>query len=304
MVVVAADKIPHRTIVVAESRLVPLACRLLAAGVLVIAAFAKLAVHPAPLFLVLIAVELLMALLLLSGRARASVFVGSAVLFMIFGSVSMYKMATGIANCGCFGDLPSTPSLVATMDLSFAIAFASAARLRSGIRWFYLMTSSVAIVAAGIAAVMIAVQWIGIYRSSSASGSITGTVVRLDVEQWVGHAFPISKYLRQPQPQLASGRQLVVIFDPECPRCRELLREYGHCGGIPSFPFPWDRLLFVSVRPTVTEQFPEINRARFAYLDPSREWVGAFPVTLLLDDGLVRHISTEDHVESDWLSNG
>jgi hypothetical protein len=74
--------------------------------------------------LLVVAMELAVAMLLMSGRMRHVARFAAFGLFAVFTAVNLYLVVTGEPSCGCFGKVPISPVVTLILDLAILVGLA------------------------------------------------------------------------------------------------------------------------------------------------------------------------------------
>lgn len=150
--------------------------------------------------------EILLALWLLSGVRLAWSLSAATALFVIFTLLTLWKVAHGVADCGCFGNWSPSPKVTYWIDVAMLTAAIAALHPRQRI-----ILLPVILLASGL-----------LYSGALYLRRISTPAATMVV----GHSWPPPGMVDS-QEDLSKGRWIVLIHGSECARCRDLADEYA-----------------------------------------------------------------------------
>jgi hypothetical protein len=236
--------------------------------------------------------EVFMGLWLLSGLWRCGARWAALAAFHVFFTMSLSLALAGEESCGCFGRVPIDPRWTAALDFAAILALwrwspaeqggwpVGGRNLRLGaILLLFLLVS----VPGGI---VLAGRWPEIEAD--------GTVIVLKPEKWVGRRCPLLPYADIGD-ELSQGRWLVVLYRHDCPHCREVVSHYEAKARAAAADPAAPRIAFLAVPPHGAPlwKFAPSSGCRQGRLTASKEWFGATPAVLHLQDGVVQAESAQ-----------
>ena len=243
-------------------------------------------------------VELLLGLWLLSGLFPRAAWGAALACFTGFGAVAAYLAFTGAESCGCFGRLLVDPMWTFALDAA-AVAALVLCRPQDHLdltgrpgrrRVAFFALAGIAV--AGSAAAAIVVR----RPVALPADDVTfpdGPLVLIDPAPWTGKRFPLLRHIDVGN-QLAKGRWTVILYDPNCAKCRRNLPQYQQWArdraADPSAP----RVALIEMPPYAVR--PEWRAspdspALLGKLDESKDWVATTPLEISLADGVVQPAS-------------
>ncbi len=154
---------------------------------------------------------------------------------MILAGVSGYLVIEGSDCCGCFGRLAVHPWFSFGFNLAAIILLASTPVPLEGSDG--LSAKPVRFLLAAGAAVFLSV-WLMVSLPGYHAASETpiehkgdGTIVVLDVEQWLGKLLPVMEHIDVKE-KLAHGQWIVVLYHADCPQCYEVMKQLEQSEGV------------------------------------------------------------------------
>jgi integrase len=228
-----------------------------------------------------------LALWLLSGLGARLARSAALAAFHVFFTVSLSQAVAGKESCGCFGRVPVDPRGTAALDFIAILALwlwrpdvrpGSAMGPRSprlaGMLLLFLLV--------GIPGGMVlAARWPDIEAD--------GSVVVLRPEKWVDRRCPLLPYADIGD-DLSRGRWLVVLYRHNCPHCRDVVPLYEAKARAAVADSAAPRIAFLAVPPHGPPlwKFAPGFAGLKGRLTESKEWFGATPAVLRLQDGVVQ----------------
>jgi len=245
--------------------------------------------------------ELLFGLWLLGNVTPRTSWAGAVGLFGLFAGVSLYKALAGYAACGCFGRVAVNPWYTAALDLALVLALLRRRPKTS----FFSIRRAIAIVVLWLLVGVPAAYVMGGYEAAilSEAGEVVGDgrVVILEPEKWLGKRFPLLPYIEDypgPRPsgvpplreRLAVGRWLIVLYRPDCPKCRAVIFKWKRKA---RENVGWDdlpRLALLELPP-----YDALEQQRYfsgwsyesGRIRSSRKWFVETPWRFVLEEGIV-----------------
>jgi len=164
--------------------------------------------------------EILLGIWLVSGfQPRFSLMVAT-VLFGCFAVISLWKIARGITDCGCFGALSLSPKVTCWIDVSAFIAgfWTLNSRLFHSLSGGPLRLSLVLPVAL--------VTAMGFY----VAGFMMGDFGSSNAATWIGRSWPPVGAVDFPA-DLSRGRWVILIYSSNCGHCTSMASDYAQSAG-------------------------------------------------------------------------
>ena len=253
----------------------------------------------------LAASELSLGLVLLSGFRREATRLITVGCFVVFGAVSMARSWSGMASCGCFGDIATSPGLTLSLDLAILAALAGlgpevAGRPISRTRRYCVVSSLSA--ASSLLLLILLSAWTsdrGLGRMMP-DGSILGDgeVVVLRPDEWVGQPCPLLGHIES-DTDLTRGRWTLVLLRKDCGGCRDSLPDYLMDAEAHRRDPDAPRVALIEVPSSGTGLF-EIRRSDRSYafgtLDPKHAWSVPTPSRIELLDRVVLSGKPSDRI--------
>jgi hypothetical protein len=242
---------------------------------------------------------------LLSGVWGSRARWAALVAFHVFFTMSLSRALAGEESCGCFGRVPIDPRWTAALDLVAILALwrwrpaalpsplggeGLGVRGPAGSRSLRIAAFLLLFLVVGVpGGIVLAARWPEIDGD--------GSVVVLKPEQWVGRRCPLLPYADIGD-ELSQGRWLVVLDHHNCPHCREVVPAYEAKARAAVADPVAARIAFLAVPPHGTPlwQIAPGTSCRQGRLTASKEWFGATPAVLRLQDGVVQAESTGDPI--------
>jgi hypothetical protein len=217
--------------------------------------------------------------------------------FSLFACVSLYKALSGAASCGCFGPVRVNPWYTTTLDVALVAALL---RWRpnglSDLKFRQLATRTACVLLAWLSVGLPAAYAMGSYSDTTLSdaGEVIGDgrIVVLEPETWIGVRFPLLNYVDVGE-KLQEGKCLVLLYHPNCPLCRETIRNLRRL----SEEAGTRRVALIEMPPY--EKPSDAGDCRGltlidGRLRNTREWFVRTPVVLVLEGGVVRSSSSPE----------
>jgi len=229
-----------------------------------------------------IAFELLLSAWLISGLCSRAAGWAALATFSVFAIVSLSKLLSGEASCGCFGRANVNPWFSFTFDLTAIIGlvmvpgprFQSAAHghaaPRSSVLTRVWMFTGSGCVAVAIDALLLATSGIDV----------------LEPVSWIGHQFPLLEYI-DIGPDIAKGTWTVVLIRHDCSECREAIGSYRRKVSDDAACEIADKLVFVDIQPGPAASRSLAPGFRVGRLNTHRRWFIETPMEVRLQDGIV-----------------
>ena len=167
-------------------------------------------------------------------------------LFTTFAGVSLYKVVSGEASCGCFGTATINPWWTMGLDMAIAgmafflgrghhvdhsrvdLAELDKRRLAwAVIVWLFIIIPT--------SLVMFSVRTNDLSELGTVFTGVDGKeTILLEPEKWKKGEFPLLPYIEPPQvrEQLKSGKWTVVLYRYDCPKCKEVMNDLVLKGGL------------------------------------------------------------------------
>ncbi len=250
--------------------------------------------------------EIILGTWLVSGLWRRLAWWIATACFFVFIGVTFYKGLTGQASCGCFGAIQVNPWYTLVLDvlvLAALLVFRPRTPLLRPGHFRLRLAGAVTVIVAGLA---VSLTTIARYEPArlSVEGDILGTdrFVLLDPETWIGKPLPLGRHIRGGD-RLAKGAWTVVLYYPDCPKCRTALpeivkkaadlEESGDVSRVALVQMPQDGQIV---------DCPVENAERHCLvtaLDPARDWAVASPAVIGVVDGkVVSAVVDEEQVQT------
>jgi len=248
--------------------------------------------------------ELALGLWLLSGLFKRLAWLATLLCFGLFCCVTLYKSLTGAASCGCFGtvhvnpwltlsaiDLPAVvaltlfrPPLSSTLVLSFLRRQESiSGTLGSLLKPMPSLPRFAATAASGLVLLGLTTPILALNEPAL----VTSRYEVLEPEMWVGKELPILEYIDIAD-QLKQGTWLVVLYQHDCPHCREAIPKYRPMTRRWGKEGVAIRMAFIEIPPYGRALFPVDSGYTLGRLADVKEWFAMTPVTALLVEGKVK----------------
>ncbi len=251
--------------------------------------------------------EVLLGVWLLLGLAPRVLWLVALLFFSVLAGASLYLGIEGQPSCGCFGaKLPVRPWYSFLLDLTSVAALgwwrpqygnvSSNWRVRSvHSHSFRLASSALLFMLAAVPAS------VAIFGSTPAiltdEGDIIGdnSTVVLEPENWIGKRFPLLKHTDIGS-QLMIGRWIVVLYRPDCPRCREELARYERRVCEEAWTMIMPRIAVIDVSGGNEERRAVGGGNSWCLcgrLSGARKWFVRPPVILRIEDGYVKGVERD-----------
>ena len=205
--------------------------------------------------------ELLFAIWLLANIWAKPTWAAALACFGLFTCVSVCKVLSGHASCGCFGRISVSPWYTGGLDLAI---LASLLRWRPKESCFTIQRATVVLVIwllVGVPAAFVMGSYTNAKLSDAGKIIGDGKVVVIEPEKWIGKRFPLLPYiedipgtLKSGQPllrkRLTEGEWIVMLYHYDCPKCLEEIPRYealAHCSAADDLTVP--QVLLVEVPP-------------------------------------------------------
>ena len=256
----------------------------LTGGILVVSALAKclsIGARPHPIdglfwIVVPVVIECIAAAALVFYRGQ-HVQILSATMFFFFAIVSFKSAIQGEVTCGCFGDLKLPPALVGSMDLALSGGFGcllifsnktrNASRIGNNIMLCLFLTF---LVAACYALSIPRYTQLSEYSFNESSG-----LVYLHPPDWIKQVNPLLELVEKKERHCLEDKKLIFLLDPECPKCRQLIRHLS------PDPQASSSLVYTEMPSDPNGQIP------FCVLDDRNQWLISGPWKLTVEQGVV-----------------
>ncbi len=242
------------------------------------------------LTVIVVCLELLLAAWLVSRFELDKATVASAVVFVVFAVVSLYKGLQGESNCACFGAIETSPWLSLVLDLSAIVCLAAVRpeTKKQSIDRFSQIVMGFGI--AGCVAFVSTIFWYGpVSLDSSGGGMEYGGVTVIDPVDWPGKPFPLQRWIADGG-ELQQGHWTVVIYLSHCEMCHTLIDMYMKSD-------EKRNMAFVEVPSHDDTVRRNGSKVRWLQLDESRDWFVEAPVLLELQDGVVTGLQTRNDLK-------
>ena len=272
-----------------------IAIRLVAAGVLIVAAVLKQRAGPIEGFGLtahefLITFELGFALMLLTGVAgRWTATLGAAV-FLLFAIVAASKLWSGAASCGCFGRARVPPALTMSIDLLLTCGFLfvrhSEASMLSIRRRQAIFAAGACLLAGHFATALVVAPN---DPRLAEIGDTDGNTVYLRPEQWVGRPLPILSMIDGGS-VLERGRWVVLIYQEGCATCEAALPRYRAAMPIGNPSQPRCALIDLKSHGPLDTYWASFSAA----MQDKHVWFAATPIVAIVVDGTVVYTAAGD----------
>ncbi len=254
----------------------------------------------------LIGWEMFLGLVLISGVFGNAVCWAAIACFSLFGCYALYEAVSGYASCGCFGQVPVNPWCTAALDAAVVLGLVFLARPagqrpkagKARAPWRRLQV--VAIVAGAAIGLAVGIAAAELHpRPRTVVPGVSffngGKLVLLEPTQWIGHRFPLLKYIATPEGRpsvgaaFAHGSWVMLLYHADCDECRQAIPVYEafatQVGASPTAL----RVALIRVpedlpAPAPTAPFG-VNAALRASLDSSHAWFVETPAALEIRRG-------------------
>lgn len=216
--------------------------------------------------------EILLSFWLFSAMRLRWALVAAAALFCSFTVVTLWKIAHGEADCGCFGAWSPSPGMTYWID---AAALTATVTALDPSRWRVFMASMLP----SLAALRVALLFIAPAVQPPASIAVG--------ERWPAHgAVDVDA-------DLSLGRWVVVVYDSDCHRCESLAEDYAREASLWASRGKKTRLALLDVSHSEHADQGSGSReiARGTLLQ--RELYEHSPIVILLEEGRILEIRRE-----------
>ena len=226
------------------------------------------------LTIAIVAVEMCLALWLLSGLAPRWARRAALTLICLFVVIGGWHWVVGAASCGCFGDARVDPLWSVLLDMGMLAAIWVAGRP------FKRVSITTGLVRVGLA-VTVAMACV-----SAMDRPARDRVTRLfDADFAVGRSLPLLPGLAaDDRADLSHGHRSLILYDHDCDRCRRYLARLWSNGAESSNV----RLVDTSFQPTAEPHF------RYARLPSTVTVAVTVPLRVELNDGVIESLSFSD----------
>lgn len=241
-------------------------------------------------------VEWLLSFWLLSGLRKRVVWWAVLACFIAFAGISLYKVASGEASCGCFGKLRLDPRFTLAGDLVVLALLTAAAPRQMCVRrtskrsWRPTCLMVLATIL-GVPGALAMGSHQSVPMAVGMDSSRNSRLVILSPQKWLGQVLPVSRYI-DVKDQLAHGLWAVVLYHHDCERCQVAIPKYLQMATeVSSSPSSF-RLALIEIPPYDVHAATNSEDACLrGHLSPDYEWFVETPVELLLDQGVVRSVA-------------
>lgn len=230
--------------------------------------------------------------------------------FCGFAWVNLFAGLSGESSCGCFGMVPVHPWFTFALDVTvLAVLLAWQPRVtaatwsRVGVARTTAFALFLALVGGG-GAVAMAVSGPALYDPSRTPLPSERRLL-IAAEGWVGQRFPLADVLAGGA-DLLRGHWVIVLHDPGCPACRDVLEEASNYCRVTQ-----ERHGIVWQVACIEMSGPRFGRqARVEYtvpcrhfqFKPGREWVAHTPAAVRVRHGQTEAYAREREAVRRWLS--
>ena len=300
-----------------ERRWVSVASRYFLAGLLLVAAILKyLNLFNSPSrfsiglkvgVIALAVVEITVAFFILAnGQWRGSLGLVILALFAFFLGASGSAAFSGQQSCGCFGSIRVDSRLIASLD-AVVVAILSALKINQigkhrPLALICLFFGMVAMPVAGAWALRFEqrtqLQQETLMEAISVGGSPAGMrdsggAVLLSPRLWVGHPFPLTRYLKATEP-IMQGEWHVVLFRHDCEECLKRLPGFKSEAISDTSAGARVRWIFIELPPYGTaagaDSMSESKDWLLRRLPLTRDWIVETPTVCVIVDGTVNSV--------------
>ena len=250
-----------------------------------------------PFLILTVEFELALGIWLLSGLFKKAAWLAALLCFSAFSAITLYKVVTGAASCGCFGTVHVNPWITLfAIDLPAVIALVALRpnHLQSQpVKHNQPRFATVAIIALSVN-ILAGVAMISYKRAVlTAEGEFIGDskFVVLEPEKWIGKCPPILEYV-EINNDLANGKWIAVFYYHGCSDCGELMpkvkslvcKTTGHPDDV--------NLAFIEV-PPYRDNRSEIdahNQFTYGRLSKCHDWFVVTPTVVYMVNGKVHAV--------------
>jgi len=241
-----------------------------------------------------VGIEFFIGLWLVAGAYPKQARIITILCFIVLALVSLAKIATGEASCGCFGKLRVSPFFTLGFDVLALGALwwcrpAESTVISAGTRPWRVFVPLVIFV---VLAISVGFRFVQSRPGAlSTDGDIIGNSqsVVLDPKSWVGRQFPLIRYIDVGE-DLAHGDWIVMLYRWECTVCQEVLPQYIELAHALASQSHNLRVALIEL-PSFSNEIrpPPQHDIAFARgrLDDARRWVVGTPLFLRIRSGEV-----------------
>ena len=257
--------------------------------------------------------ELLLAIWLLAGNYPKVPWVVALALFSAYTFISVYKVLTGHASCGCFGGVQVNPWYTSVLNCLTVLSLLRW-RPKEADRQFVhqLFKRPVGVFLVWIAVGLPAAFAMSNYTDTTISdaGEIIGDgkIVVLRPDTWVGKRFPLLGHIDVGN-RLTSGLWLVLLHRHDCSACRKAVSEYEELAQYFAMKSGCPAIAIIECPPfaRITSAVPETEWVG-GRLSDALEWRLSGPTSVLIEAGQVRNVFTDagdvELIKAIWGGSG
>lgn len=220
-------------------------------------------------------------------------------LFVAMLAYSVIRLIQGSETCGCFGRVRVHPGWTMLLDVVCLVWLHCITPNRQSrpaqfarVKWQRVIPV-IAVVSIPPLAWM---AFVGTTVGNQSLARRSGHAMVLDPDGWVGSQLPIEGYVETTnaiRESLRRGRALVVLVRHDCVKCQEMMHLFQTLSGQDN-----TRVILVEV-PPVASSGSVVTDGR---LTADMEWFVPTPTAILLQDGVVLHVSHDAALSGQFLS--
>jgi len=236
------------------------------------------------LALVTVAMEVFLALWLISNWRPKAVRVLSLCVFGVFLASLAMKIFNGEDSCGCFGVVNVPPVFTAIIDVLMMVLLVLWKPLESvqdspkKIPILHVLGG--VLIMAGVTVASLRIKTVPLSEIGTVVGGNEFVIVEPD--SWVGKQFPLSNLIGGTQPFM-NNQWTVVLYHEDCPKCQELLKSPGSIQkGNP--------VMFVEIPPYSGTDRKSTSAIIYRKLSAEHNWFVEAPEIIHLNDGAVMSV--------------
>jgi len=247
--------------------------------------------------------ELALGLWLLSGVFKRLAWLAALLCFSLFCCVTLYKALSGATSCGCFGTVHVNPWLtLLTIDLPAVVVltlFHPPSSFTPGLSFLrrqesvsgtlgsflrpmpslprFAVTAALGLTILGLTTPILVLN---------EPALVTSTYEVLEPETWVGKELPILEHIDIAD-QLKQGTWLVVLYQYDCPHCREAIPKYERMAHDLSGTQDSLQVALVAMPPYARATLTDHEVCALGHLSHRKQWFVATPAIALMKEGVV-----------------
>jgi hypothetical protein len=242
-----------------------------------------------PATVALVCTEITIATWLMSGKRRKQALVVSAILFLIFAFFSLGKGLAGETSCSCFGVLETSPWVSMALDMIAVVCLIVAVTRNERILSSPMLRLAPEMGLVAAVSICGLLLLFGPMDFDAAQLNDQDRLIVIEPEKWIGKEFPLTQYVVRGK-VLDEGDWEVNFLIKDCELCHALAEAKSAAASEA-------KIAFVEVPPFGTQTAQDSERIRWFRLTESTDWFVEAPVTVYLENGIVKTVTGRD----EWI---